>query len=488
MIRSSLSSGAAHGFALVSAGKGVAFQRRTSVSGLTTHTAGAYVSAPQWVRLVRSGSTLTSYSSADGVTWVKIASDTVQLGAVAYVGVAVTSHTATALTTASVSNVGLLQAAPGTLPAGQSASDVGSPAIKGATVYNGGQYTIAAAGSDIWGTTDQFHYVYQQASGDVDVTLRVASLAYADQWSKAGVMIRQSLSADSAHGYALASVARGYAFQRRPLAAGASASTAGSTGTPPGWVRLKRTGNLLTAYESRDGVSWTVIGSDTIVLSDPVYVGIAVTSHNAAAATTAVADRFSVTSVLSPVNQVPTVTLTATASAYSAPATISLTALANDPENQMSRVDFYNGSALLASDPTAPYAMTWSNVAAGTYALTAVAYDAAGQNTRSAPVNITVTTATTALPPPLGTTFQASPDHATLTGYRVEVFAAGVNTATGTPLASIDVGKPAPNASNDITVSIPGFFTPLAPGNYQLTVAAVNGSQFTRSVPIAFAK
>jgi regulation of enolase protein 1 (concanavalin A-like superfamily) len=422
--------------------------------------------------------------------------------------------------------------------------------------------------------------VYQQASGDVDVKVRVASITYADRWSKAGVMVRQSLSADSAHGYALASAGRGYAFQRRPAAGDLTVNTAGSTGAPPGWVRLKRTGNLLTAYASVDGSTWTTIGTDTIVMSDPVYVGIAVTSHNPSAATTVVADSFAVTSVQAPANQLPTVSLAASGAPYTAPATVSLTASASDPENQMGRVEFYNGSSLLGTDTTAPYSMTWSNVAAGTYSLAAIAYDAAGQSAQSAPVSITVSaaanqpptvsltapangasytapasitisanasdpenqltrvdfyngstllgsdtnapysfawsnvaagtysltaiardaagltkqsaavsvTVSTATAPPTGVTFQASADHATVTSYKVEVFAAGVNTTTGTPLSGIDVGKPTPNSSNDITVLISSFFSALAPGSYQLTVAAVAGTQFTRSTPVTFTK
>ena len=580
MIRSSLAAGAAHGFALVSAGKGLAFQRRTTVSGDSAHTAGAYVSAPRWVRLVRSGSTLTAYSSDDGVIWTTIGSDTIQLGTTAYVGIAVTSHNASARTTASVSSVAVQQATQTALPAGQAARDIGSPAIKGATSYSAGRYTISGAGTDIWGTSDQFQYVYQQASGDVDIKVRVASITYADRWSKAGVMVRQSLSADSAHGYALASAGRGYAFQRRPAAGDLTVNTAGSTGAPPGWVRLKRTGNLLTAYASVDGSTWTTIGTDTIVMSDPVYVGIAVTSHNPSAATTVAADGFAVTSVQAPANQLPTVSLAASGAPYTAPATVSLTASASDPENQMGRVEFYNGSSLLGTDMTAPYSMTWSNVAAGTYSLTAIAYDAAGQSAQSAPVSITVSaaanqpptvsltapangasytapasitisanasdpenqltrvdfyngstllgsdtnapysfawsnvaagtysltaiardaagltkqsaavsvTVSTATAPPTGVTFQASADHATVTSYKVEVFAAGVNTTTGTPLSGIDVGKPTPNSSNDITVLISSFFSALAPGSYQLTVAAVAGTQFTRSTPVTFTK
>ena len=42
-----------------------------------------------------------------------------------------------------------------------------------------------------------------------------------------------------------------------------------------------REGNLFSAFESQDGSQWTVIGTDTIVMPATVYVGLAVTSHNA---------------------------------------------------------------------------------------------------------------------------------------------------------------------------------------------------------------
>ena len=152
----------------------------------------------------------------------------------------------------------------------------------------------------------------------------------------------------------------------------------------------------------------------------------------------------------------------------------------------MSRVEFYNGATLLAGDATAPYSLTWSNVTAGTYSLIAVAYDSAGQSTRSAAVTVTATASATSSAP-VGVMFQASADHPTLTSYRVEVSAGG-STSTGTPLAAIDIGKPSPDTNNDILVSMPSFFQALAPGSYELTVAAVNGSQFTRSTPLAFTK
>ena len=59
----------------------------------------------------------------------------------------------------------------------------------------------------------------------------------------------------------------------------------------------------------------------------------------------------------------------------------------------MSKVELYSGSTLLGTDTLAPYAFTWSLVPAGTYSLTAVAYDAGGLSTTSAAVSVTVNAA-----------------------------------------------------------------------------------------------
>jgi len=53
-------------------------------------------------------------------------------------------------------------------------------------------------------------------------------------------------------------------------------------------------------------------------------------------------------------------------------------------------VDFYAGSTLLGSDTSSPYSVSWSNVAAGSYILKAVATDNAGASTTSAGVSVTV--------------------------------------------------------------------------------------------------
>src|SRR5439155_7789207 len=72
----------------------------------------------------------------------------------------------TATTTASV------QAPTGVFPLTQ---DIGSPALAGSASYNGGTYTVAGSGSDIWSASDQFRYVYEPLTGDGTITARVTS-------------------------------------------------------------------------------------------------------------------------------------------------------------------------------------------------------------------------------------------------------------------------------------------------------------------------
>jgi len=389
MIRSSLAANAGHGYALVSAGHGVAFQRRQNDGGRTNLTYGPSVSAPYWVRLVREGTTLTSYSSADGATWATLTSRTVSLGTTAYVGIATTSNNGTAPTNAAVSHVSI---APLSLPAPQKAVDIGAPSIAGSTAYDQGVYRVHAGGADIWGTSDQFHFVYQPMNGDGEVVAHVQSLSNSNAWAKTGVMIRETLAPDSRHAFALVSAASGYGFQRRIDPVGMSQLTSGTATQAPGWVRLVRTGTRFDAYQSTDGSTWRLMGSDAVAMADAVYVGIATTSHNTSTATDAVLDSFKVTQGGSTANQPPTVAVTAPAdgSTFTMGNTITMNAAANDTDGTVTRVDFRAGTTVIGSSTASPYSVTWSPAAAGTYSLTAVATDSDGAATTSAAVSIRV--------------------------------------------------------------------------------------------------
>ena len=91
-------------------------------------------------------------------------------------------------------------------------------------------------------------------------------------------------------------------------------------------------------------------------------------------------------------NLVPVVSLTAPANnaTYTAPALVTINADASDSDGSISHVEFYWGATLLGQSLATPYSFSWTNVPAGSYSLTAKAYDNAGAFTVSAPVTITV--------------------------------------------------------------------------------------------------
>jgi hypothetical protein len=96
-------------------------------------------------------------------------------------------------------------------------------------------------------------------------------------------------------------------------------------------------------------------------------------------------------------------------------------------------------------------------------------------------------TAASSLDQPRFVLFTASPHHSTLvTRYELEIFTAGQNPATATPLTLSDLGKPAPDASNEIAVDRGAFFGALSPGSYIATVKALGTQGWSRSGAVPF--
>jgi regulation of enolase protein 1 (concanavalin A-like superfamily) len=275
MIREALTAGSRHAFMLVSRDRGLAFQRRVSTNGISTHTDGGAGRAPAWVRLVRSGSTFQAYRSADGSNWTLVGSQAISMGAVVYAGLALTSHDNGSLATAAFDAVRLVQTADG-----WSNRDIGTVGRAGHAAEQHGVFTLEGSGADIWDTADGFHFLHRTLAGDGEVVARVASLQGSHHWAKAGVMIRETLSAGSRHAFMLVSRDRGLAFQRRVSTNGISTHTDAGAGGAPNWVRLVRSGSTVLAYRSADGTTWTLVGSQSIPMDASVYVGLALTSHD----------------------------------------------------------------------------------------------------------------------------------------------------------------------------------------------------------------
>jgi regulation of enolase protein 1 (concanavalin A-like superfamily) len=279
MMRASLAANAAQASMFVTPGKGLAFQRRTTSGGTSTNTSGGSGTAPKWVRLVRNGSAVTAYVSNDGSSWTLVGSDTIGLDATIDVGLALTSHVDGTVATATFDNVTVSTSSTSSLPSGWSNSDVGAVGAAGSASESAGTFTVTGSGADIWDTADEFQFAYTSLTGDGSIVARVASVQNVASWTKAAVMMRASLAAGSRHAMMLVSPGKGFAFQRRVTDGGLSTNTSGGSGTAPEWVKLTRAGSTITASISADGVSWTVVGTDTISMPSAIDVGLAVSSH-----------------------------------------------------------------------------------------------------------------------------------------------------------------------------------------------------------------
>ena len=153
-----------------------------------------------------------------------------------------------------------------------------------------GTFTMTASGADIWNVNgveaDEFHFAYKMLNGAGSIVAKVQSVDNTNGWAKAGVMIRESLNPDSAHAFACITPANGIASQYRPSTGGTSGNFNQTGITAPYWVKLERSisGNF-TVSHSANGTTWSPVTGATvqnIPMGTNVYIGLALTSHDAA--------------------------------------------------------------------------------------------------------------------------------------------------------------------------------------------------------------
>ena len=366
------------------------FIYRTSTNGSTAEQQGPGTAPPVWMKLVRSGSTFTAYSSTNAVDWTQIGSVSISMAANVYIGLFDNSGDTTTLATATFDNVSVSQnsspaplitsisattgpvggqvviggsgfgASQGsgvvllngsvvtvnswsatsitiTIPSGAISgymvvsvapamdsnavyftvtsqplpspwldSDVGQVTLTGSATYSGGTFTVNGEGTGTWNTSDGFHFVYQQLSGDGQIVARIASFSAPSNSAVAGVMIRETLTQSSAH----AEEGRtGYYysyFTYRTTTGGYTSSQQGPSGLPI-WIKVTRSGNTFTGYTSTDGVYWTQNGtSQTISMATNVYIGLMAGSASAGTLATATFDN--VTMAAGPPATTPVIT------------------------------------------------------------------------------------------------------------------------------------------------------------------------------------
>ncbi|MEA2645642.1 MAG: hypothetical protein QOE92_725 [Chloroflexota bacterium] len=295
MLRAGTAAGAVEYSLLTTPGNGTVVQVRRTTGGSTTKLAAVSGAAPAWLRVSRSGTTFTAYTSTNGTAWTLVPGSSTSLpaGGTMLAGLAVTSHNTGALSTTSFESVSLVGPGPA-CPSGWTCADIGgaTPAGSQWTSSDGLTWTVNGGGGDIWMASDQFRYVSHDLAADGGVSARVVSQANTNAWAKAGVMIRQSADPGAPEYSALVTPANGITIQYRTAQGGTTVQKASRAGTAPAYLRVLRAGGSFSAYTSPDGVSWTLVAGSTVNvgISGAALAGVAVTSHNTSSVCTTVFD------------------------------------------------------------------------------------------------------------------------------------------------------------------------------------------------------
>ncbi len=176
--------------------------------------------------------------------------------------------------------------------------DIGSPRLAGKLSLSSRDITIVAGGEDIWGARDEFHFAYLPVTGNFELSVRLDSLAMADVYTKAGIMLRASLAEGAEHVMLLAFGDNqprnknngGLEFQSRLTANGPCHGIYPPQPLPPQpdfpasypnvWLKLIRVGDTFTSQSSQDGQHWKTFSVHQQTLPAAAYLGLAATSHN----------------------------------------------------------------------------------------------------------------------------------------------------------------------------------------------------------------
>jgi TolB protein len=177
----------------------------------------------------------------------------------------------------------------GTFGAFTHSADIGAPPLHGSAEFDAatGRYRVTGSGADIWGSADQFHYVWREMSGDFAVTATARFLTDGNAHRKAVIMLRKSLETDSPfvhlaiHGDGMPAV------QFRNAKADTTNTVDFPVEGPGTWtLKLARQGTTITVWIAKDGAPLRELGHTLNQLGSPILVGLGVSSHTQEATNT----------------------------------------------------------------------------------------------------------------------------------------------------------------------------------------------------------
>ncbi len=254
-----------------------------SLAGANAREGEAYTGSPLRAGDEDSGDTLV-FTKIDGPVWLAVAEDGSLSGTPPTGSAGPNVFTVQVTDGAGDFAVGSLriEVTQGGLPLPWVAGNVGSGDDGGWSLAGShGEFHLSGEGQ-LAARSDSFQFLWQPLSGDGMITARVDSMDDTGPLARAGVMIRDSLASNSRHVFMGVSGDGGYRWVRRTgLNGNTSTASSGTASFPDAWVRLVRSGDVITAWKSADGINWVLLGSLTAALPETCYLGLAVASGSA---------------------------------------------------------------------------------------------------------------------------------------------------------------------------------------------------------------
>ena len=172
----------------------------------------------------------------------------------------------------------------------ENATDVGKIELQGSAEFlpDKAQYRIQGSDANIWANEDAFQFLWKKTSGDLLFSMDVDWVGEGKmKHRKACAMVRRDLEADSPY---VDVAVHGDGLIEMQCRKEKGAMTLGVR-TPiqaPATVKLERDGDVFTVSVAKPGGPFQPVGAMSLMLPDPVHVGLAVCSHDAGVSETAV--------------------------------------------------------------------------------------------------------------------------------------------------------------------------------------------------------
>jgi hypothetical protein len=305
MVRQSTNPASAYYAIFVTPGNGIAVQIRLVEGYQASQIVNLKGAAPAYLQITRSSNTYTAYTSNDGVIWTAIPDSTfiIDMPGPLLAGLAVTSHNAGLVGTVNFDTFNLsahAPPAPSDCPKPWTCQDVGAVPLAGSQQFNQpnplSQDWLVLGAGDVWGASDKFRFIWAPMIGNGTIVTDVLTQDETDPWARAGLMVRDSAAANAAYYAVFMTPGHGLVVQYRPTAGADSVIKISRPEGTPAYIQIGRVGNAFTAYTSTNEVDWVPIAGSTVALNlkGKVLAGLAVTSHNPQALSTAQFDRLQI--------------------------------------------------------------------------------------------------------------------------------------------------------------------------------------------------